>query len=205
MKLILASASPRRREMLRHLGIDPVVVTSQVCEDIDVASPEDAVRSLAQRKALAVRDALSKPSKSGKVFLDAEDVVLAADTIVVSPSGELMGKPFDREDAARMIADLQGREHRVISGICICRGEQVEVACETTTVTFDAMSEDTIARFVSCGESDDKAGAYGIQGLAALFIEGIRGDYFNVVGLPLRCLEQLLQQKFSLSLLDFRS
>ncbi len=203
-KLILASASPRRRDMLRHLGIKPVVVTSQANEDIDAATPEEAVKALAQRKAEAVKTALCRPSKSGKVYLGEQDVIIAADTIVVSPDGELMGKPEDRKDAVRMLKELQGREHRVISGICVIRGERVETDCEVTYVAFAPMGDEVINAFVESGECDDKAGAYGVQDTAALWISGLRGDYFNVVGLPLHRLETLLNQKFGLSLLNFR-
>lgn len=204
-KLILASASPRRRDMLRHLGIEPTVVTSQANEDIEAATPEDAVMLLAKRKAEAVKTALSRPSKSGKTYLDERDVIVAADTIVVSPDGELMGKPENREDAVRMLRTLQGREHRVISGICVIRGEHVEVAHEVTFVAFAHMGDDVIHTYANSGECDDKAGAYGVQDTASLWISGLRGDYFNVVGLPLHRLETLLNQHFALSLLNFRA
>ena len=203
-KLILASASPRRRDMLRHLGIEPVVVTSQANEDIDAATPEQAVMALAKRKAEAVKAALARPSKSGKSYLDEHDTIIAADTIVVSPDGELMGKPENREDAARMLYALQGREHRVISGICVIRGDKTETACETTYVSFAHMGDDVIRAYVDSGEGDDKAGSYGVQDTASLWIQGLRGDYFNVVGLPLHRLETLLNQHFALSLLNFR-
>lgn len=203
-KLILASASPRRRDMLRHLGIEPTVVTSQATEDIDAATPEEAVKALAQRKAEAVKTALSRPSKSGKVYLDERDVIIAADTIVVSPDGELMGKPESREDAARMLYALQDREHRVISGVCVIRGERVVTDCEVTYVTFAHMGDDVIRAYVDSGEGDDKAGSYGVQDTASLWISGLRGDYFNVVGLPLHRLEALLNEHFALSLLNFR-
>lgn len=204
MKFILASASPRRRSMLKHLGIEPTVITSQADESVTADSPEQAVTLIAQRKATAVRNALAKPTKSGAVFLKDDDIIVAADTVVVSPDGELLGKPYDREDAKQMLRTLSGREHRVISGICIMQGEKTVTHAEVTYVTFATLSDTTIEAYAESGECDDKAGAYGIQDTAALWIEGIRGDYFNVVGLPIHRLETLLQEQFGLSLTDFR-
>ena len=203
MKLILASASPRRREILKHLGVDATVVVSQADENVQAASPEEAVQAIAERKARAVQTALKTPLKNGSVYLSDQDVILAADTIVVSPDGELLGKPYDRADATRMLHSLSGREHRVISGICLLQGEKTALAAEVTTVRFAPMSEQTIQSYVDSGECDDKAGAYGIQDTACRWIEGICGDYFNVVGLPVHRLEVLLHEHFSLTLSDF--
>ena len=204
MKFILASASPRRREMLQHLGLSPMIVTSQADESVLVQTPEQAVCEVAERKARAVQAALSKPLKSGKTYLQPDDVILAADTVVVSPDGELLGKPANREVAKAMLRLLSDREHRVVSGICLIRGDVTVTASETTYVKFASLSEQIIENYTASGECDDKAGAYGIQDTAALWIEGIRGDYFNVVGLPLHRLESLLQESFSLSLQDFK-
>ena len=204
MKFILASASPRRREMLQHLGLSPMIVTSQADESVLVQTPEQAVCEVAERKARAVQAALSKPLKSGKTYLQPDDVILAADTVVVSPDGELLGKPANREVAKAMLRLLSDREHRVVSGICLIRGDVTVTASETTYVKFSPLSEQIIETYTASGECDDKAGAYGIQDTAALWIEGIRGDYFNVVGLPLHRLESLLQESFSLSLQDFK-
>lgn len=205
MKFILASASPRRREMLQHLGLSPMIVTSQADESVEAQTPEQAVCEIAKRKADAVRTALCRPMKNGRVYLEKEDVILAADTIVVSPDGELLGKPCDRADAERMLRMLSDREHRVISGLCVMRGDCVATAHEVTYVRFSKLSDQVIRAYVDSGECDDKAGAYGIQNTAALWICGIRGDYFNVVGLPLHRLENLLQEQFGLSLLALRS
>ena len=204
MKFILASASPRRREMLQHLGLSPMIVTSQADESVLVQTPEQAVCEVAERKARAVQAALSKPLKSGKTYLQPDDVILAADTVVVSPDGELLGKPANREVAKAMLRLLSDREHRVVSGICLIRGDVTVTASETTYVKFAPLSEQIIENYTASGECDDKAGAYGIQDTAALWIESIRGDYFNVVGLPLHRLESLLQESFSLSLQDFK-
>lgn len=205
MKFILASASPRRREILRHLGLDPIVVTSKADESVSAASCEQAVAQIAQRKAQAVQSALLRPRKNGDCYLASDDVIVAADTMVLSPDGERLGKPSDREDALRMLRLLSGREHRVISGICVMRGDIAVTETETTYVTFASLSEAVVRAYANSGEGDDKAGAYGIQDTASLWIESIRGDYFNVVGLPVHRLEQLLCRSFGLSLLDFRS
>ncbi len=205
MKLILASASPRRREILKHLGVDATVIVSQADESVLADTPQDAVCTVAERKARAVQIALSKPLKSGKTYLQPDDVILAADTVVVSPDGELLGKPYNREHAKAMLRALSGKEHRVISGICLIQGEQVVTVSETTYVRFAPLSEQIIEDYVNSGECDDKAGAYGIQDTASLWIEGIRGDYFNVVGLPLHRLESLLGSALGLSLQSFRA
>ncbi len=204
MNFILASASPRRKQMLQHLGLDPIVVTSLANEDVSAPTPEQAVCMIAQRKADAVRTALLRPLKNGSVYLKPDDIILAADTIVISPDGELFGKPQDRDDAVRMLRALSGREHRVISGLCLLRGETTVTAAETTYVRFMPLTDEIIEKYVESGECDDKAGAYGVQDTASLWIEGIRGDYFNVVGLPLHRLEMLLCDHFSLSLCDLR-
>jgi septum formation protein len=186
--------------MLQHLGITPTVIVSEADENVIANTPEEAVCLIAQKKARAVQSALLRPLKNGSVYLDPDDLILAADTIVLSPDGELLGKPQDREDAARMLRALSGREHRVISGICLIRGDRIVTASEVTTVRFSALDEEVIAAYVDSGECDDKAGAYGIQDTAALWIEGICGDYFNVVGLPVHRLESVLGEQFGLSL-----
>ena len=203
MKLILASASPRRREILKHLGVEATVVVSKADESVEASTPQEAVRLIAEKKARAVQAALLTPLKNGSVYLTDEDVILAADTVVVSPDGELLGKPYDREDAARMLRALSGREHHVISGICLLQGQKSALAAEVTAVRFAPMSEQIIQSYVDSGECDDKAGAYGIQDTASRWIEGINGDYFNVVGLPVHRLDVLLHDHFSLTLSDF--
>lgn len=195
MRFILASASPRRREILSHLGLE----FSVLCADADESSEERdgarLVEILSSRKAHAVLDRLSK--EGGEV---GDTVILASDTVVVSPDGEILGKPRDREDAVRMLRGLSGRTHRVISGLAVLTKDKEVTAHEVTEVTFSPLSEDIIAAYADSGEPMDKAGAYGIQDTAALWIEGIRGDYFNVVGLPVHRLECVLKEKFGLSL-----
>ena len=169
--LVLASQSPRRSEILRQAGIPFTRRVAAVDETpLEGEKPEDYVVRLAELKALAV------PAGPG-------ETVLGADTTVVV-DGEMLGKPADAADARRMLARLSGRQHEVITGICLKRGVEVVRDCATTKVWFALMSAREIEEYVSSGEPMDKAGAYAIQGLASKFIEKIDGCYFNVVGLP---------------------
>lgn len=195
MKFILASASPRRREILAHLGLDFTVVVADADETTRETDATRMVGLLSERKAAAVRDRLAARGE-----LTADTVILAADTVVVSPSGEILGKPRNDDHAARMLAELSGNTHRVVSGITVCTPERTVSAHEVTEVTFSHLSRAIIDRYIASGEPMDKAGAYGIQDTAALWIEGIRGDYFNVVGLPVHRLEDTLNTHFGLSL-----
>ena len=178
---MLASRSPRRSEILTNAGIPFVVRTADVeeirCED---EPPEAYVKRLAQSKARGV------PAAAG-------EVVLGADTVVVLDD-HVLEKPADAEDAARMLRLLSGREHSVITGICLRSGAREIVEVETTGVRFGPLSDDEIRAYVGSGEPMDKAGAYAIQGLASKFVESVNGCYFNVVGLPVarvyRCLKQ---------------
>ncbi len=169
--LVLASKSPRRREILREAGIPFTIRTVEIPEIR--RQGEDAgeyVRRLAREKAHAV------PAAAG-------EVILAADTVVVV-DGEILEKPAGNADAARMLRRLSGRRHAVLTGICLRKGDAVISDCATTMVAFARLSEEEIAAYVSSGEPADKAGAYGIQGLASKFVEALEGCYFNVVGLP---------------------
>ncbi len=183
-RLILASASPRRIELLGSLGLIFDIVPSSADEYVDGRpDPGLLVETLAKRKAQAV--------SAGRPF----DVVLGADTVVVL-EGEVLGKPKDQEDAKSMLRKLQGREHEVFTGVCVINaaGGFESSAHEETKVRFLPMSEEEIAGYVDTKEPLDKAGAYAIQGLGSLYIEGITGDYFNVVGLPLRLTARLLKE-----------
>jgi septum formation protein len=195
MKFVLASASPRRREILSHLGLNFTVLCADADESSDEKKGERLVEILSRRKAEAVRDVLA-----GAGTLTPDTVILAADTVVVSPKGEILGKPRDEADADRMLRLLSGRTHRVISGICVISGDKTVTAHEVTKVAFDRLSDEVIARYIATGEPNDKAGAYGIQDTACLWIKGIDGDYFNVVGLPVHRLESVLGEQFGLSL-----
>jgi septum formation protein len=184
MRLVLASASPRRRELLAKAGVEFEVLPSSLDEAPHAGeSPEDYARRVARDKAL---DAAAN--------LAPDCVVLGADTIVVTGE-EILGKPRDTADAARMIRILSGVTHRVITGVCLARppAEILALTHETTTVTFRALDEKEIADYVASGEALDKAGAYGIQGLASKFVTRIEGCYFNVVGLPVSLVCALLK------------
>ncbi len=171
MKLVLASKSPRRSEILKNAGIDFTVRVADADETIpEGTKPEDAVVFLAARKALAVERA-------------DDESVLGADTIVVLDD-KILGKPKDKEDAYNMIKSLSGRVHSVFTGVCAVGNGVSLTFAEETKVEFYPLSEDEINEYINTNEPYDKAGAYGIQGLASKFIRGIQGDYFNVVGLP---------------------
>ena len=179
--LILASASPRRRELLSLFGIPFTVRAADVDETMDPAqAPCDEVARVSCRKALAVERG-------------PEDVVVAADTIVVC-AGRILGKPHSREEAISMLRLLSGREHQVMTGCTVLCGDRRETFTEVTDLTFRPLSEAEIQRYVDSGEPMDKAGAYGIQGGAALLCPGIRGDYYNVMGLPVCRLGTVLGQ-----------
>jgi septum formation protein len=180
--LVLASASPRRQELLRNAGITFEVQPAHIAEDpLPGEDAKDCAERLAREKALAV--ARQRP----------HDFVLGADTVVVV-DGQLLAKPSDAADAARMLRMLSGREHRVITGVCLVVGGQPSVASETTLVTVSDITDKDIADYVASGEPMDKAGAYAIQGIASRWIPRIEGDYGNVVGLPVALVWRMLRQ-----------
>ena len=181
MTYVLASASPRRRELLSLAGIPFEIHVPHVEEHMDPAwSAAEAARALARQKA---EDVSAKSPAA---------CVIAADTIV-EIDGILLGKPLDADDAARMLRLLSGREHRVVTGVCLRFGQSERVFSQETLVRFYPLGEAEIDAYVRTGEPMDKAGAYGIQGKGALLVEGITGDYFNVVGLPIAKLTRELQ------------
>lgn len=176
--LVLASASPRRREILQSAGIDFETQPANVDETIlSGESPESYVRRLAEAKARAVQG----------------EVVLGADTVVVVDS-QILGKPADSADASRMLRLLSGRDHTVLTGICLRSGRGTRVDSASTLVRFATLSEAEIADYIATGEPMDKAGAYAIQGLASKFVERIEGCYFNVVGLPVSLIYKHLKK-----------
>ncbi len=181
MNIVLASASPRRRELLSHFLTDFVIDPAAGPETPpDHAAPADVVRALARAKADEV--AARHP----------DAVVIAADTIV-ELDGTILGKPSNEDDAFRMLRTLSGREHRVYTGVAVRQGDRVLCGAERTRVFFRAMTDREIRAYIASGEPMDKAGAYGYQGLAGVFVERIEGDYFNVVGLPLCRLGRMLE------------
>jgi septum formation protein len=185
LMLILASASPRRRELLTQAGYRFTVRAADVPE---IRRPgEDAIRltlRLAREKAEAVALTLT-PAESNAI-------VLGADT-VVAVDGEILAKPRDAADAARMLRLLSGRTHQVVTGVCALRGERQQGAAEVTHVCFRAVAEEEIAEYIAGGEPLDKAGAYAIQGRAGRWVPRISGCYFNVVGLPLALVSAMLE------------
>lgn len=181
--LILASASPRRRELLTQAGFTFDVVPADVNEDpLASEDPRTYVVRLARDKAEAVYGQLRVP----------EAIVIGADT-TVTVDGHILAKPEDAGDAARMLRKLSGRTHQVITGVAIASATGTEAAAEVTSVEFVALSDEEIAAYVATGEPMDKAGAYGIQGYAARWIPRVEGCYFNVVGLPLARIASMLK------------
>jgi len=181
-KLILASASPRRRELLTQVGYTFQVHPAHIPEDPrSDEDPESYVVRLAREKAQAVFDSLHDPVA----------VVLGADT-TVTLDGHILGKPEDAADAARMLRMLSGRTHRVITGVTVVTADRVESAAEATAVRFLTLSDAEIDAYIATGEPMDKAGAYAIQGRAARWIPRVEGCYFNVVGLPLALVGTML-------------
>lgn len=195
MKLILASKSPRRKEILENLGVSFEIITCETDEHTNEKDGKKYVEEIAFRKGDAVRKLLESEGKFTEDML-----ILSSDTVVVSADGEIMGKPKDREDAKRMILAFSGKPHFVISGIALISKDKTVITSESTTVYFDTVDECDIERYLDTDEAYDKAGAYAIQGYASLWINGIEGDYFNVVGLPVKKLADTLKHEFNLKL-----
>ena len=181
MALILASASPRRQELLKLFSLPFVVRVADIDETMDFTrSAFEEVARVSRLKALAVNR-------------EEDDVVIAADTIVVC-EGRVLGKPKDEADAVATLKLLSGRDHQVMTGCTVLRGNRIESFTEVTDLHFRELSEKEIARYVASGEPMDKAGSYGIQGGAALFCTHMVGDYYNVMGLPVCALGLLLKR-----------
>ena len=181
MNLILASASPRRQELLKLFGVPFTVKVADIDETMDSGkSPFDEVARVSRLKALAI------PREH-------DDVVIAADTIVVCED-RVLGKPHSEAEAHEMLRLLSGRDHQVMTGCTIVRGDLCETFTEVTDLHFRTLRESEISRYVASGEPMDKAGSYGIQGGAALFCERMSGDYYNVMGLPVCRLGEVLRK-----------
>ena len=181
MDIILASQSPRRRELMGFFPFPVTVRVSQADVQMDSAQPpQDEVARISRNKAYAVDRT-------------AEDIVIGADTIVVC-DGEILGKPKDEKDAFRMLSKLSGRAHQVMTGVTVLQGEKCVSFTEITDVYFRKLQENEIYDYIRTKDSMDKAGAYGIQNGACLFVEKLVGDYYNVVGLPVCHLSMVLQE-----------
>ncbi|MBR2935338.1 MAG: septum formation inhibitor Maf [Oscillospiraceae bacterium] len=184
MKIILASQSPRRRELLERMGLEHFEIQPAVGEEhaSPHLSPAQLVEELSRQKAQEVA-----------LTAAAEDIVIAADTVVAADN-RVLGKPHNREDAMDMLRFLSGRTHTVYTGVTVRQGEQVLTQHEATDVIFRPLTDREIAAYVDTAEPMDKAGAYGIQGRGCVLVEGIRGDYYNVMGLPVCRLALMLRQ-----------
>lgn len=181
MGIILASQSPRRRELLGQMGLSFTVRVADIDETMDPRlPPEEAVAAISAQKAAAI------PAGKG-------DVVIAADTIVVLDD-TILGKPRSPEEAEAMLLALSGRTHRVMTGVTVLKDGECHSFTEITRVVFRPLSPAEIRAYVATGDPMDKAGSYGIQGLAGLFVERLEGDYFNVMGLPLCALGRVLRR-----------
>ena len=181
MQLILASASPRRKDLLGLFHIPFVIRVADIDETMDrTASPADEVGRVSRMKALAVKR-------------EPDDVVIAADTIVVC-NQRVLGKPHSPEEAVETLKLLSGRDHQVMTGVTVVRGDRAETFTEVTDLHFRELTEKEIHAYVATGEPMDKAGSYGIQGGAALFCSHMVGDYYNVMGLPVCRLGDVLRR-----------
>lgn len=184
-RFILASQSPRRHQLLQQIGVHEFrTVIPDADESYDpTLSPEEIVCSICRKKAEAAR------------ILAAEDdaILIAADTMVFL-DGLRLGKPQNESEAAAMLHALSGRTHEVCTGVTISQGDRILTHAETTRVTFRAITNEEISSYIASGEPMDKAGAYGVQGKAALFVKRLEGDYFNVVGFPLHLIGNMLKE-----------
>lgn len=179
LKLVLASGSPRRRDLLRQIGLTEFVIRVPDVEETlpDGLSPAETVETISRQKAQAVDAA-------------PDELILAADTMVFL-DGLRLGKPRDESDALRMLTALQGRRHTVCTGVTLRQGARLLTRSESTGVTFRPASRETLLRYIATGEPMDKAGAYGLQGRGVLLVERVDGDFSNVIGLPLPLLDRM--------------
>ena len=186
-RIILASASPRRREILSSMGAEFSVLCADADETCDISDPAELTVELARRKAIAALEKLKAEGQDGGA------IIISADTVVAC-NGEILGKPRDEADARRMLSLLSGNTHTVATGIAVTIDGQVFTDCSVTRVTVDTIPPSQIDRYIASGEPFDKAGAYGIQGAFSQWISGIEGCYFGVVGLPVSLLSRLFHR-----------
>ena len=181
MKIVLASQSPRRRQLLGQMGLEFTTQSPEIDESaFHGRDARDLVETLSREKARWVARQQTP-----------DTLVIGADTVVVL-DGAILGKPRDGAEAEAMLAALSGRDHQVFTGVTLCQGDRILTQAEETQVTFRPLTGHAILQYFSTGEPMDKAGAYGIQGLGGLLVEGIRGDYHNVMGLPICRLGRML-------------
>ena len=185
--IILASGSPRRREILSELGAELKIITADVDESSNESDPERLAEHLAHKKGQAVYEMLLNQKST-----DASLPIISADTVVYC-DGEIMGKPKDENDAYRMLAKLSGKAHSVTTGICVISNGTPFSSAVTTKVFVDSLTDDEIKAYISTRDPFDKAGGYGIQGVFSKHISKIEGCYFNVVGLPTNALSKLFR------------
>ena len=183
MKIVLASQSPRRRELLARMGIEKFEICPAPGEECAPKglTPDRLVEALSRDKATQV-----------SALYGADDVIIAADT-VVAVDGQVLGKPRSRQEAVEMLTLLSGRSHAVYTGVTVCRGDRMLTQHERTQVTFRTLTSAEIEAYVDTDEPMDKAGSYGIQGLGCVLVQGIEGDYYNVMGLPVCRLTLMLR------------
>ena len=183
MNIVLASKSPRRKELLSLLDLDFQIITADIDETMDSSLPvSDEVSRLSRDKAAAIRPQVS-----------ADTIIISADT-VVELDGVVMGKPKDKTDAFNMLKSLSGNTHNVLSGVTVMQGDRAISKTVITEVHFRPLTDAEITEYINTNEPMDKAGAYGIQGRGSKFVSGIVGDYFNVVGLPVCTLSLILKE-----------
>ena len=189
-KIVLCSGSPRRQELLRHIGITEFDIRIPDADETVPAglTAQETVARISRQKALV-----------GRTLCAEDEICITADTMVFLDDVRL-GKPADEADALRMLTALQGRSHVVCTGVTVCRGEEMITEVETTEVMFRAATEQELLSYIRTGEPMDKAGAYGIQGIGCLLVEGIHGDYYNVMGFPVLRVSRMLA-KFGVTLL----
>ena len=183
-RIVLASASPRRKEILGSMGADFTVITADTDERSDVTDPAELTVLLARKKGRAVYELLRDRGEDGGAIIISADTVVACD-------GKVLGKPHDREDAMAMLSMLSGRTHVVATGVAVTVDGETYTDCSVTEVEVDRIPQEQIEKYIDSGDPFDKAGGYGIQGSFSRWIKGIRGCYFGVVGLPVNCLSEL--------------
>lgn len=190
MRVILASKSPRRKEILENLGVKFDVIVADADESCSIADPMERVSALAAIKGRAVKEQIGG---------EKDTLIIASDTLVYA-EGEFLGKPRDKDDARRMIKMLSGKAHSVVSGLYLSLGDKEYSGASETRVIFDEMTDEEIEYYISSPEPYDKAGGYAVQGLASLYVSGIEGDYFNVVGLPVNLMYKALRSELGIDL-----